>query len=520
MTALLELHGVTVLYGGVRAVDSVSLTVPGGVVGLIGPNGAGKTTLIDAITGFVPISEGTISFRSERMEALPAHERARRGLVRTFQSLELFEDLTIKENVLVGTERARWWTMFADMVRPGRASAGPGRANFALAAVGLHQVDDLLPTELSHGRRRLVGLARALAMAPQLVLLDEPAAGLDDEETALLARQLRALSDEGTAILLVDHDMNLVLDVCDQVCVLDFGQVISEGTPRQVRRDPRVVGAYLGDETQEEDESGQPSGDPVEQEATKPPPAGTVAAHNFAASGQVIVELAGVSAGYGSVPVIHDVDLQLSSGELVALLRPNGAGKTTILRTVSGIIGPARGAIRVLGKPVPAGHPHQVARRGVAHVPEDRGLFFGLTTAQSLNLAKRGGGGDVDAVLDYFPPLRALTRRRVGLLSGGEQQMLALAQALLSQPRVLMVDEMSLGLAPVIAQRILPVLRRIARERQMAVLLVEQHVHMVVDLVDRAYVLSRGKVVFECGAGELRERRAELESSYLGDPAT
>jgi branched-chain amino acid transport system ATP-binding protein len=246
--ALLETENLTVTFGGLRANDNVRIVVePGSFVGLIGPNGAGKTTFIDAITGYVP-STGAVSFDGVEIQAMAPHRRARRGLVRTFQSLELFEDLTVRDNVLAAAEDSRWFTPFLDMLHLHRTSAAvTDQVAWALEVVGLTGHAARLPTDLPHGQRKLVGVARALAARPKLVLLDEPAAGLDTAESRVLGDQLRSLLREGITVFLIDHDMGLVLSVCDYLYVLDFGKIIAEGTPAEIRSNTEVISAYLGE---------------------------------------------------------------------------------------------------------------------------------------------------------------------------------------------------------------------------------------------------------------------------------
>jgi branched-chain amino acid transport system ATP-binding protein len=212
--------------------------------------------------------------------------------------------------------------------------------------------------------------------------------------------------------------------------------------------------------------------------------------------------------------------MHVDAGEVVALLGPNGAGKTTTLLTVAGVLPALGGDLHVLGGSVPQRRPHRLARRGLALVPEARGLFYQLTVAENLRLGRqRRSTTTVDDVVELFPALGPLMKRRCGLLSGGEQQMLGMAKALIADPAVLLLDEMSLGLAPVIVQRLLPVIRRIATERGIGVLLVEQHVEMSLGIADRAYVLRHGELVLSGSGEELLSRRDLLEASYLGEAA-
>ncbi|MBM7365807.1 ABC transporter ATP-binding protein [Gordonia hydrophobica] len=238
----------TVRYGGVLALDSVSITVePGEFAGLIGPNGAGKTTFIDSVTGYAKAS-GKVELGGIDVLPLAAHARVAAGVSRTFQSLELFEDLTVAENVLVSTENARWWSPIVEFVRPRTSTMLSSAVEEVLDLVGLTAHLDAYPPDLSLGERKLVSVARALATEPALLLLDEPAAGLDSDASLVLGRQLQSIAERGVSILLVDHDLSLILDVCERINVLDFGRLIASGTADEVRNDPAVVAAYLGED--------------------------------------------------------------------------------------------------------------------------------------------------------------------------------------------------------------------------------------------------------------------------------
>jgi branched-chain amino acid transport system ATP-binding protein len=243
---LLDVRDVTVRFGGQLALTGVSLSADGGVTGLIGPNGAGKTTLFNVITGLQPPNRGRVLIDDEDVTGLPPYKRARRGVARTFQRLELFGLLTVRENLAVAADIRRGWARRAGT----REDESPAdTAERLIMEIGLGSVADVRADALPTGQARLVELGRALATKPRLLLLDEPASGQDEQETVRFAALLRDLAAGGIAVLLVEHDMSLVMDVCDTIQVLDFGTILASGTPAEIRADEAVLAAYLGTAT-------------------------------------------------------------------------------------------------------------------------------------------------------------------------------------------------------------------------------------------------------------------------------
>ena len=230
-----------------------------------------------------------------------------------------------------------------------------------------------------------------------------------------------------------------------------------------------------------------------------------------------LLQVNSLTTGHNGVAVVHDVNLMVERGEVVALLGPNGAGKTTLLHTIAGLLPAINVAVFFNDRPVTGLSTHQIVRQGLSLLPENRGIFYQLTVAENLRLYKRQGGAvKVEEVFEYFPALKPLVERKAGLLSGGEQQMLSLGCRFIADPKLMLIDEMSLGLAPIIFQRMLPVLTQFAADRGVGVLLVEQHVHLALKSSSRAYVLNRGELTFSGTANALQNQRQFLESNYMG----
>lgn len=235
-------------------------------------------------------------------------------------------------------------------------------------------------------------------------------------------------------------------------------------------------------------------------------------------SDAAILEVHGLRAGYGSVTVLRDFDLSVPAGKVLAILGPNGAGKTTLLETIAGLLPRHAGSVRVDGELLPSGRPRAANTKGVVLVPGDRALFATLTVTENIRTATRKGGTSIDDALDLFPALTSRLKVRAGMLSGGEQQMLALARSVVQRPRVLLIDEMSMGLAPVIVENLLPIVRDIADQTGAVVVVVEQHVRLALEVADTALVLVHGETRLEGDASDLAVDSHRLEGAYLGTP--
>jgi sulfate-transporting ATPase len=514
---VLSCTGIGVRFGGVHALRDVSVEVRSGeVLGVIGANGAGKTTLLDALTGFVSVEAGDIYLNGERINDWSVARRANSGIRRSFQGLELFETMTVRENLAVAFDRVSTSRSIRDVISPRREPWTPA----AIAAVTdfrLASVIDMKPEDLSYGQRRLVAIARAAASAPDILLLDEPAAGLDADEREELAALIHAFANQwGVGVLLIEHDVEFVMGCSDRMVALDFGEIISSGTPSEVRSDERVVAAYLGTSTKEAAEvmaevdelpAGVMGGD-VTDHALVGGSDGHLQTDGEKIGG--LLAIRGLDAGYGGVPVVHGLDLSVQAGEVVALLGPNGAGKSTTLLTIAGELTPLGGSMERLGTTNKRMPLHQLVGLGLGFVMEERCITSRLTTGENLRL----GGGGIDDAVEIFPELGKLLDRPAGLLSGGEQRMLALARVMAAKPKLLLADELSLGLAPQLVERLLTALRDVTKTG-VGVLLVEQHAEQALEVADRFLVLRRGEVVTRGDASAVRGDFATLAESYL-----
>ena len=530
---LLSAAGVSVRFGKVIAVDDVHLQVGHDEkIGIVGPNGAGKTTLFNVVNGLLEPEPGSLTFDGHDITGTSAPRRSRLGISRTFQNLRLFPSLTVLENVLVATRGAGAglsWTARR------RSESEHALSVLSMVEPELYRRRDEIVSKLPYGLQKYVELARAVSSRPRLLLLDEPAAGLNSAERLRLCERLQEMT-AGIALLVVEHDLRFTSNLADRLVVMDAGRIIADGPPDVVRRDPGVVEAYLGTRaadaapTEFNDElalvASSPTGRRESQRRGHPvvmePPraARQSAADASVQAGPPILRLVSVEASYGRIRVLHGVSIEVGEGKLVALIGPNGAGKSTTLRTVSGLLRPCGGEIWFDGARIDGRPAHEIAAAGVAHVPEGRRVFGNLSVRENLlvgatRLPKGNTPGEgVDRMLELFPSLRERLNVKAGRLSGGEQQMLAIGRGLMSQPRLLLLDEPSLGLAPKVVDEIFATISGVVALGT-TVFLIEQNSSLALETADYAYVLESGQVNFDGDTDSLRHDKA-VQDSYLG----
>jgi len=415
----------------------------------------------------------------------------------------------VLENVLVGChqhERSGLWAGGLGLPHQRREEkASRERALRALAAVGLADKAFLPAASLPYGSQRLVEIARALASEPRLLLLDEPAAGMNAAERAHLVERIRSIRDSGVTVLLVEHDIELVMGISEQVYVLDYGRLIAQGRPEVVRNDPAVIEAYLGVKVEGRVDLCQTR---ELADASCPEPDALLVVQNVVTS-------------YGSIEALHGVSLTVPKGQVVTILGANGAGKSTLLHTISGLLRPKAGTITYHGIDITHLAPEKIAAQGLCQVPEGRRLFRELSVQDNLVVGTsgrrdwRGGLADEIAyVYELFPILGERRKQLAGTLSGGEQQMVAIGRALLGRPQLLLLDEPSMGLAPMVVERIFEALAKLNKDG-LTMLMVEQSAEMALSLAHRGVVLQTGQVVMS-GLAEALQADDRVHASYLG----
>lgn len=482
---VLEARNICKQFGGLNALQDVSFQLkPGHVLSIIGPNGAGKTTLINILTGINQPTTGEFFFDGEKINGLKPHQIYKKKLSRTFQNLRLFNNLTVIENVMVGVDK--------------------GEYNLAVRALeffGGQLVDKLSDSaeNLSYAHRKILEISRALACNPKVILLDEPAAGMNPIEVVALMDKIRLLKNSGYSIVLVEHQMPLVMGISDNIIVLDQGRKIAEGTPEEIRLNPLVAQVYLGTERL----SVEPGNKVVKIREGAP-----------------VLKLDSIQTSYGNIKALHDVNMSVCEGEIVCLLGSNGAGKTTTIKTILGSLKPDKGHVIYKGREITGINPSEAVKMGIGIVPEGRRVFARMTVEEnlvlgaSINTDSKQVGKNKEYVFSLFPRLKERRYQKAGTLSGGEQQMLAIGRALMTRPELLLLDEPTMGLAPIIVDKILETLYELNLSGT-TILMVEQNARRALEIADRGYVLQNGKVVVE-GASNKLLIDDDLKTAYLG----
>jgi len=469
---MLQVKNLTKRYGGLVAVKNLSFTIRAGeILGLIGPNGSGKSTAMKNIMGVEQRSEGSILLDGQEIGGLPSHRVARLGVGLVFQHSRPLHRQTVLENIKVALLPDKLTQLFAGAHVDSQARAIAER-------VGLDRVIDRKPPTLPFADLRRLELAKAIARHPKLLLVDEPFAGLTASEVAAFSDLIREFRADGRAVLLVDHNVKGVSALVDRVLAMYLGERIAEGAAADVMADEKVRRVYLGGALARVERPAADFGD------RKP-----------------LLQVEGLGVLYGKALALQDVSLHVHEGEFVSVVGLNGAGKTTLFNAISNLV-PYSGAVKWGGEPLRATSPAAIARGGIVHCPETRELFGDMTVRENLDLGGHGladteRGERTEWLFDLFPILRDRQAQVARTLSGGEQQMLAIARSLMMKPKLLILDEPTLGLAPVILETLSKALERLRTTTSISVLLGEQNVTFAIPHADRVYVLDHAHIVWE-----------------------
>jgi branched-chain amino acid transport system ATP-binding protein len=486
--AKLEVDGLQKRFGGLTAVRDVSFSVHAGeILGLIGPNGSGKSTVMKSILGVERPDAGSVRIDGREVAGWPPHRIARLGVGMVFQHSRPLHRQTVLENILLGLLPDRLLDLF-----PGAATEARARA--IAERVGLAGVLNRRPATLPFADLRKIEIAKAIARDPQVVLIDEPFAGLTARETASFARLITEMRDDGRAVLIVDHNVKSMSALVDRVYAMNVGEKIAEGTVAEVMANETVRKVYLGGAL---------------ETAGRPESA-------FSDAQTPFLEVENLNVVYDKAQALENVSLHVHQGEFVAVVGLNGAGKTTLFNAVSGLI-PYGGEIRRQGRSLADSTAAMIAREGIVQSPEGRELFGLMTVGENLDMGGHRLGENDRAerrewLFNLFPILKERQSQTAATLSGGEQQMLTIARALMMKPNLLILDEPTLGLAPVIMEQISKALERLRQTTEITVLLGEQNVTFALPHADRVYVLEHGRIAWE---GEPGRFAAEAGARYL-----
>jgi len=508
----LEVAGVDMAFGGVKALKGVSLAAaPGEVTALIGSNGSGKTTLLNVICGYARPQGGSVTLDGAEILRRKPHQIARMGIGRTFQTPTIPRGVSVRDAVASGryaNDHVGFLSAIFRLPRLWRAQRADTREAMALLdLVGLRDVADVEATSLPLGTRRLVEVVRSLCSEPGVVLLDEPASGLNEEEVERLAQIVIRLKDAGATVVVIEHNFRFISRISQTVHVLHLGELIASGTADEIAEDRQVIESYLGEPSADRSRGGAQVG----PEAILRPER----------SHEPLLVVESLESGYGDLKVLRGVSLKVPAGSIEVVLGRNGVGKTTLLSNLAGLLPTWKGSASLAGKAIGRIAPYRRAASGIVLVQEGKRIFRQRTVWQnvmlgtySLKLSRKERDALCNEVLSNFPMLTGRLAERAGGLSGGQQQMLAIAQALAARPKVLLLDEPSAGLAPTIVDELFGRLRSFA-DHGLSILLVEQLAEKAIAIADHVTVLDAGQVVAEGAPEEFLDSR-KLEAAYFG----
>ena len=522
MTGLIEVTGVSKAYGGVTALSLCDLEVHEGEInGLIGPNGSGKTTLFNVITGYERIQQGEVRFRGAEITNAPPDRVFNLGIGRTFQLTRLFMRLTVLENMLVATQRERGW--LREVVRRAGSAGEKRRAMELLEFVGIGSLAYEPAGNLSYGQRKLLELASLLVADPAVLLLDEPAGGVNPTLIGHLADRIAELNRAGKTIVVVEHNMEFVMTLCSRVTVLSQGTALVSGTPSAIRNNPAVLDAYLGgeDDASTQQELAAQAAHPRLQVRATPP---RTTAPEPVDGPAPLLRIRGVTAGYGGGDILKEVSLNVPRGSITCVVGPNGAGKSTLLATISGLLRPRAGAIEFDGAPISGLAPKQILGRGLAQIPQAHSLFTEMTVRENVEMGAFTVDDDalvaerLRAVEELYPIVRERAGEKAGSLSGGQQRLVEFARCLMLDPELIMLDEPSMGLDPRTREMVFEMVQEMNR-RGKTILLVEQNARAGLRLSSHGVVLENGTVRLT-GSGQQVLEHPEIGALYLGGAVT
>lgn len=494
MSNVLEVQGLTKHFGGVRAVQDMAFSVARGeILGLIGPNGSGKSTTLSLLMGVTRADSGSIRCQGRETLGWPIHRIAKHGVAMVFQHSRPLKRQTVRQNIKLGLLKDSVLDVFP---KP----ALNRRARELAERVGLTDVLDESADNLTYAQLRRMELAKALALDPQVLLLDEPFAGLAPAEVREFIELIQALRDQGQAIILVDHNVKAVAGLVDRVVAMYLGEKIAEGSPREVTENAKVREVFLGTAMDE-------------------PATPAASSDNDASSGaprEPLLDVRIDALHYGKAQALENIHLDIVEGEFISVVGLNGAGKTSLFNAITGFVG-YNGDVNWQGHSLRGRSAASITRAGIAHCPENRELFMQMTVQENLqlggyHLASQERGETQEHLFELFPRLAERRWQAAETLSGGEQQMLTIARALMQRPRLLILDEPTLGLAPLIMDAISETLETLRKEMSMTILLGEQNILFALRHSDRIYLLENGELRWQ---GDVHGFQTEVGDSYL-----